>query len=47
MQTNVIIYLYVQTVSKPVIPIKGRRELSCHHEIEIREDESAEQKAKP
>ena len=34
-------------VSKPEIPIKGRKELSCHHEIQIREDKSAEQKTKP
>ena len=34
-------------VSKPEIPIKGRKELSCRHKIQFREDKSAEQKAKP
>ena len=29
------------------LPIKGRKELSCRHKIQIREDKSAEQKAKP
>ena len=33
-------------VSKPEIPIKGRKELSCRYEIHIREDKSAEQKPK-
>ena len=37
----------VSYVSKPEIPIKGRKELSCRHKIRIREDKSAEQKAKP
>ena len=27
--------------------MKGRKELSCHHKIQIREDKSAPQKAKP
>ena len=34
-------------VSKPEIPIKGRKKFSCRHERQIREDKSAEQKAKP
>ena len=29
------------------VPIEGRKELSCRHKIQIREDKSAEQKAKP
>ena len=34
-------------VSKAEIRIKGRMKLSCRHERQIREDKSAEQKAKP
>ena len=34
-------------MTKPEIPIKGRKKLSCRHERQIREDKSAEQKAKP
>ena len=34
-------------VSKPEIPIKGRKKLSCRHERQIREKNSAEQKAIP
>ena len=34
-------------VSKPEIPIKGRKEFSCRHEIQIREDKNPEQKTKP
>ena len=34
-------------VSKPEIPTKRRKKLPCVHETQIREDKSAEQKAKP
>ena len=34
-------------VSKPEIPIKGRKKLSCRHERQIIEDKNAEQIAKP
>ena len=34
-------------VNKPERPIKERTNLSCRHERQIREDKSAEQKAKP
>ena len=34
-------------VSKPDITIKGRKKLSCHHERQIKEDKTAEQKSKP
>ena len=34
-------------VRKPEIPTKGRKKLSCHHERQIREDKSADLKAKP
>ena len=34
-------------VSKPEIPIKERKKLSCRHERQIREHKSAEKKTKP
>ena len=40
-------HYFLQGTNSSQIPIKERKELSCRQEVQVREDKSAEQKAKP